>query len=549
MKFLLSDKSLGRCDVLKAILESSGIECVLKNEYMPFSSAGFGVFGLEPVYPELWVVDDEKYDEAMSILMAEETGSSENDSLSAAAPPPDPSGPVPTVRQLRWHEMEFYGFLHFTVNTFTDKEWGFGDEDEKVFNPTDFDAEQIVAVAREAGMKGLILTAKHHDGFCLWPSKYTEHSVKNSPWKGGKGDVVREISDACRRQGIRFGAYLSPWDRNHKDYGQPEYVVYYRNQLRELLTNYGELFTVWFDGANGGDGFYGGARETRRIDNLVYYDWQNTWQIVRELGPMTVMFSDAGPDFRWVGNESGIAGETCWATLNVGNGVPGNVSANLNQGERPGTHWLPAECDVSIRPGWFYHAGEDDKVKTAAQLLDIYYASVGRGACLNLNLPPDRRGRIHDNDIKSLMGFRRILDATFATDLSVGADVSASNIRGGQMFAAENVIDGRRDTYWATEDGVSDAWLVLDLGKSIALNVVSLREYLPLGQRVEEFALDQWRSGSWQEFYKGTSIGNLRLIRTGFISTDRIRLRITRSAVCPAITQVGLFAEPSTVRE
>jgi len=550
MKFLLSDKSLGRCDVLKAILESSGIECVLKNEYMPFSSAGFGVFGLEPVYPELWVVDDEKYDEAMSILMAEEAGSSENDSLSTAAPPPDPSGPVPTVRQLRWHEMEFYGFLHFTVNTFTDKEWGFGDEDEKVFNPTDFDADQIVAVAREAGMKGLILTAKHHDGFCLWPSKYTEHSVKNSPWKGGKGDVVKEISEACRRQGIRFGAYLSPWDRNHKDYGRPEYIVYYRNQLRELLTNYGELFTVWFDGANGGDGFYGGARETRRIDNLVYYDWQNTWQIVRELGPMTVMFSDAGPDFRWVGNESGIAGETCWATLNVGNGVPGNVSANLNQGERPGTHWLPAECDVSIRPGWFYHAGEDDKVKTAAQLLDIYYASVGRGACLNLNLPPDRRGRIHDEDIKSLREFRRLLDATFAVDLAKGAKVSASNIRGGgQMFAAENVIDGRRDTYWATDDGVSNAWLVLDLGKSIAFNVVSLREYLPLGQRVEEFALDQWRSGSWQEFYKGTSIGNLRLIRTGFMTTDRIRLRITRSAVCPAITQVGLFAEPSTVRE
>jgi len=550
MKFLLSDKSLGRCDVLKAILESSGIECVLKNEYMPFSSAGFGVFGLEPVYPELWVVDDEKYDEAMSILMAEEAGSSENDSLSTAAPPPDPSGPVPTVRQLRWHEMEFYGFLHFTVNTFTDKEWGFGDEDEKVFNPTDFDADQIVAVAREAGMKGLILTAKHHDGFCLWPSKYTEHSVKNSPWKGGKGDVVKEISEACRRQGIRFGAYLSPWDRNHKDYGRPEYIVYYRNQLRELLTNYGELFTVWFDGANGGDGFYGGARETRRIDNLVYYDWQNTWQIVRELGPMTVMFSDAGPDFRWVGNESGIAGETCWATLNVGNGVPGNVSANLNQGERPGTHWLPAECDVSIRPGWFYHAGEDDKVKTAAQLLDIYYASVGRGACLNLNLPPDRRGRIHDEDIKSLREFRRLLDATFAVDLATGAKVSASNIRGGgQMFAAENVIDGRRDTYWATDDGVSNAWLVLDLGKSIAFNVVSLREYLPLGQRVEEFALDQWRSGSWQEFYKGTSIGNLRLIRTGFMTTDRIRLRITRSAVCPAITQVGLFAEPSTVRE
>jgi alpha-L-fucosidase len=269
--------------------------------------------------------------------------------------PPLPYGPVPTERQLRWHEMEFYGFLHFTVNTFTDKEWGYGDEDEKVFNPTDFDADQIVSAARQAGMKGLILTAKHHDGFCLWPSQYTEHSVKNSPWKGGHGDVVKEVSTACRRHGLKFGVYLSPWDRNHKDYGRPEYITYYRNELRELLTNYGDIFTVWFDGANGGDGFYGGAREKRQIDNRTYYDWEHTWQIVRELMPGAVMFSDGGPDFRWVGNESGIAGDPCWETLNAAGRYPGGSSAHLNSGERPGTHWLPAECDVSIRPGWFYH--------------------------------------------------------------------------------------------------------------------------------------------------------------------------------------------------
>ena len=262
---------------------------------------------------------------------------------------------------------------------------------------------------------------------------------------------MRELSDACHRHGLRFGVYLSPWDRNHKDYGRPEYVAYYRNQLRELLTGYGDIFTVWFDGANGGDGYYGGAREMRRIDNRTYYDWANTWKIVRELMPMAVMFSDVGPDFRWVGNEQGMAGETCWATINVGDGVPGSTQANLNQGERPGTDWVPAECDVSIRPGWFYHASQDDQVKTPQQLLDIYYQSVGRGACLNLNLPPDRRGQIHENDVRSLREFRRILDETFARNLAGQAKLSADNVRGNdKRFAAENLIDGDRNTYWAT---------------------------------------------------------------------------------------------------
>jgi len=459
--------------------------------------------------------------------------------------PPAPFGPVPTARQLGWHELEFYGFLHFTVNTFTDKEWGYGDEPESVFNPSAFDADQIVRSAKDAGMRGLILTCKHHDGFCLWPSKFTEHSVKNSPWQGGKGDVVRDISAACRRHGLRFGVYLSPWDRNHKDYGRPEYVTYYRNQLRELLTNYGDIFTVWFDGANGGDGFYGGAKERRQIDNKVYYDWKTTWQIVRDLMPMAVMFSDVGPDFRWVGNERGIAGETCWATINAGDGVPGNTSANLNQGERPGTNWIPAECDVSIRPGWFYHAKEDGKVKTPAQLLDVYYQSVGRGACLNLNLPPDRRGQIHENDLESIKEFQRILRATFAKDLARKAKITASNTRGkSRQFAARNVAAGKRGIYWATDDEITAPELVLDFGKPVEFNVISLREYLPLGQRVDGFALDRWRDGEWTEFAKGTSIGSRRLIRTSRVTTEKLRLRITGASVCPAISEVGVFAEP-----
>lgn len=468
-------------------------------------------------------------------------------SAANAPAPPEPYGPKPTSRQLLWHQMEFYGFVHFTVNTFTDKEWGYGDEDEKVFNPTAFNADQIAQTARDAGMKGLILTCKHHDGFCLWPSKYTEHSVKNSAWKGGKGDVVKELSEACVGHGLKFGVYLSPWDRNHKDYGKPQYIAYYRNQLRELLGNYGDVFVVWFDGANGGDGFYGGARETRHIDNTTYYDWKKTWQIVRELMPNAVMFSDAGPDIRWVGNEEGIAGDPCWATLDMSKPrrVPGGTSEGLNSGERPGTAWLPAECDVSIRPGWFYHANEDAKVKSPEELLDIYYRSVGRGACLNLNIPPDRRGIINENDVLSLREFRRILDATFSTDLARSAHVSASNVRGGAaQFSAQHLIDADPTAYWATDDGVNTPSVVLDFDNPITFNVVSLREFLTLGQRVEAFALDRWENGEFHEFAHGTSIGNRRLWRGSAVTTQKVRLRITKSPVCPAISEFGLFREP-----
>ena len=470
--------------------------------------------------------------------------------VAAVVPPPQPFGPIPTARQLGWPELEFYGFLHFTVNTFTDKEWGYGDESEGVFNPTDFDPDQIVSVAKAARMKGLILTAKHHDGFCLWPSRYTEHSVKNSRWRAGQGDVVKEISAACRQHGLKFGVYLSPWDRNHKDYGRPAYLEYYRNQLRELLTQYGEIFIVWFDGANGGDGYYGGAREKRSIDNRTYYDWDNTRRIVRELMPRAVMFGDGGPDVRWVGNERGIAGDPCWATLNANGRHPGGSSAGLNTGDRPGADWIPAECDVSIRPGWFYHPSEDARVKSPAQLVDIYYQSVGRGACLNLNLPPDRRGRIHENDIRSLREFRRTLDATFATNLARRARLIPSNVRGGaQQFAAANALDDKHDTYWATDDSVTTPELVLDLGEPTTLNMVSLREYLPLGQRIEALALDQWQDGQWVEFAKATSIGNCRLLRFSDRRASKVRLRITRASACPALAEVGLFATPKAVKE
>ena len=487
----------------------------------------------------------------LSIILAASCAVNSAGAVSAKVGPPEPYGPIPSARQLRWHEMEFYGFLHFSINTFTDKEWGYGDESPALFNPTDFNADQIVATAAAAGMKGLILTAKHHDGFCLWPSKYTEHSVKNSPWRNGRGDVVKEIAAACRKYGLKFGIYLSPWDRNHKDYGRPEYLDYFRNQLRELLTSYGRVFEIFFDGANGGDGYYGGARETRRIDRDTYYDWPTTWNLVRALQPDACLFSDAGPDVRWVGNERGVAGDPLWSTLNRNDFAPGRADeARLNRGDRPGSDWVPAECDVSIRPGWFYHASEDARVKNAATLVDLYYSSVGRGASFLLNLAPDRRGQIADADVQALREFRRRLDATFGKDYARSARVSASNSRGNDdaRFAPGNVIDGRPHTYWSSDDQVTTPELVVDLGREQTFNVVRLREYLPLGQRVEAFALDVWKDGKWQEFATGTSIGNCKLLRGKPVTTTKVRLRITKAPVCPAVSELALFAEPASNR-
>lgn len=463
---------------------------------------------------------------------------------------PEPYGPTPSERQLKWHDMEFYGFLHFTTNTFTDKEWGYGDESPDVFNPTDFDAEQIVGVAKSAGMKGLILTCKHHDGFCLWPSKYTEHSVRNSTWQDGQGDVVRAISDACKAQGIAFGVYLSPWDRNHAAYGKPEYVEYYRNQLEELLTEYGPVFEFWLDGANGGDGYYGGARETRKIDRSTYYDWDNTIDIVRRLQPEAMIFSDAGPDVRWIGNERGIAGDPCWATYtphaNEGEKKPAPGTTKSREGttgHADGELWLPGEADVSIRPGWFYHASQDDQVRSPDNLMDLYFVSVGRGASLLLNLPPDRRGQIHENDQASLTEFRKRLDALFDTNLAEQGTLTASNTRGeSQDFAAQNLVDGNRDTYWATDDNASEASFTVEFPSAVRFNVVDLREYLPLGQRVRSWAIDRWDDGSWQEFAKGESIGSRRLWRGDDIETTKVRVRLS-GPVCPAISEFGLYRE------
>lgn len=463
--------------------------------------------------------------------------------------PPKPYGATPSDRQLSWHAMEYYGFLHFTVNTFTDREWGLGDEPESVFNPTDFDADQIASVAKKAGMKGLILTCKHHDGFCLWPTKTTDHNVSRSPFKK---DVVKLMSEACRKHGLKFGVYLSPWDRNNAHYGKPEYLAIYRQQLRELLTQYGPIFEVWHDGANGGDGYYGGARETRKIDQTQYYDWPNTWKLTRDLAPNAVIFSDVGPDVRWVGNENGVAGDPCWATFTPQApesgraAAPGFSVADIAQnGTRDGGTWLPAECDVSIRPGWFWHAREDGKVKSPEQLKDLYFKSVGRGANLLLNIPPDRRGQIHPADEKALLGFRKLLDDMEAHKLP-RPNTTVSNVRGkDQKFAAQNLFDGSRNTYWATDDAIHEAWVILDYKKPVTFNTVRIREAIQLGQRIESFAIDIMRGGKWEQIVSGQSIGNCRLVQIEPETTQQVRLRITKSAACPCLSELSLFLDPN----
>src|SRR5687768_5574383 len=315
---------------------------------------------------------------------------------------PAAHGALPSPRQLAWHELETYGFLHFTINTFTDREWGLGDEDPALFNPRDFSAEQIVTSCKAGGLKQLIITAKHHDGFCLWPSRHTEHTIAKSPYKQGRGDIVGEIAAECARQGLKFGVYVSPWDRNNAEYGRPGYVRIYHGQLRELLTQYGKIHEVWFDGANGGDGFYGGARETRKIDAATYYEWDAIRAMVRELQPEAVMFADANMDVRWVGNEAGVAGDPCWPTMDD---KPFTTERG-NAGVRGGPLWNPAETNVSIRPGWFWHPDENEQVRSPANLVKHYFESVGRGGNLLLNVPPDRRGRIFEADALALKAFR-----------------------------------------------------------------------------------------------------------------------------------------------
>ncbi len=429
----------------------------------------------------------------------------------AQSPRAEAGRPRPTPAQLAWQRDELAMFCHFGVNTFTDREWGEGKEDPAIFAPVRLDTRQWARAAKDAGFRAMILTAKHHDGFCLWPSKTTTHSVARSPWRGGKGDVVREFVDACRAEGLRPGLYLSPWDRNNPTYGDsPRYNDLYCDQLTELLTNYGPLAEVWFDGANG-EGPNGKRQE---------YDWPRVWALVRRLQPEAVMFSDAGPDVRWCGNEKGVAGDPNWSTVDPkavtypGASGPG-VTRALLHGDPSGSVWRPAEADTSIRPGWFYHAAEDDRVRTVEQLVDLYHSSVGRNSKLLLNVPPTRDGLLHDTDVSRLSGFHARLRSLYATDLAAGARVT-----------------------WQTDWRAAE----IDLGRSVDVSIARLEEDVTQGQVVAAYSILGSDGEPWRPVSRGTTIGYARIDRFETTRVRRVRVVIHEALAPPLKLTVKLYA-------
>ena len=432
--------------------------------------------------------------------------------------PPAPVLPIPSPEQLAWQRMEFTMFLHFGVNTFTNREWGDGTEDPEIFQPTELDCRQWVKAAKEAGFKLMILTAKHHDGFCLWPSKFTDHSVKSSSWRGGKGDVVGEFAKACRAEGMKVGFYPSPWDRHDKGYGTEDYNTYFKNQLTELLTQYGRVDEVWFDGARQGEG--------------TPYDWQGFYGVVRKYAPKAVI-AIVGPDIRWVGNESGVA-------------RVGESSVQKGQQEmhgHSGPIWYPAECDVSIRLGWFWHLEQDSKVKTLDLLMDIYFKSVGRNSVLLLNVPPNDKGLFSDEDVARLRQFKIAVDAVLQSDLALGKPVRADNFRGdSELFGPSKAVDGDLDTFWATDDSFRSSYLEVDLQREVVFNVVNVQEAIALGERVQKYHIEIWDGqNQWQTVARGSVIGHRNLLRVSTYRTSKVRLVIDEAKASPAISSFGVF--------
>lgn len=445
--------------------------------------------------------------------------------------------PIPSDRQKIWQEMEYYAFIHFNMNTFTNKEWGYGDESPSTFNPTNLDTDQWAEVIKNSGMKGIIITAKHHDGFALWPSNYTSHSVKNSPWKNGEGDLIKDLEKSCRKFGLKLGIYLSPWDRNHPDYGTKKYISYFRNQLTELLTNYGEIFEVWFDGANGGSGFYGGTNEIRKVDKKTYYDWENTHKIIRELQPNAVIFSDAGPDIRWVGNEKGYANKTTWSNIykdSVYGGMPDYYK--FSSGQENGSHFIPTETDVSIRPGWYYHPEEDDKVKSLEKLIDIYFNSVGLNSSLLLNIPVDTRGLIHENDTKRLYELNNYIRNTFSNNFLMESKMYFNDT----SHPINKLIDNKISTMCPFKTKLNNV-IEISLNENKIVDIFKISENINLGQRVKKFRLQALVDDIWVTIEEGTTIGSKRLIKFDPIEIKKLKFTIIDSKDIPMISEIGIY--------
>ena len=462
--------------------------------------------------------------------------------------PPAPVLPVPTPEQIKWQKMENYAFVHFGLNTFNDLEWGYGNTPAETFNPTDLDCEQWVRIIKAAGLKGVILTAKHHDGFCLWPTKTVDYNISNSPYKNGKGDMVRELSDACKKHGLKFGLYLSPWDRHNAEYGREGYQKTYHEQINELISNYGPLFEFWFDGANGGNGWYGGTNETRSIDPKTYYGYETAREMIKAKHPEAMIFGGTVPDIRWIGNESGWAGETNWSPYSLDK----ETHYTQNQwGMKDGNQWLPGECDVSIRPGWFYHHREDHQVRTVPNLVDLYYRSVGHNANFLLNLPVALNGQIHPVDSARAVDWYHTIQAELKDNLLAGIQPKASETRGG-AYKASNVTDDNWDSYWATSDGMTSGSLTFPLPTGTSLNRVMIQEYIPLGQRVCAFTLEVEKDGKWLPVETTdtlSTVGYKRIVRFKTTPADALRIHFTEAKGPLCINNVEAFLAPPLLEQ
>lgn len=455
--------------------------------------------------------------------------------VSCTPEPPEPFGACPSPEQVAWQQMEMNMFCHFGPNTFSGAEWGDGTEPENIFNPTSLDCLQWAATARAAGFKGIIITAKHHDGFCLWPSPESDHTVARSSWRGGKGDVLKELSQACAKEGLKFGVYISPWDRNDSRYGTPEYNRAFVNTLESVLNGaYGQVFEQWFDGACG-EGLTG----KRQV-----YDWPLFNRTVRRLQPWAVIFSDVGPGCRWVGNEEGHAGETNWSTIDVEGFEPGAGSPPvkvLNSGTCGASHWVPAETDVSIRPGWFWKASETSRVKSVRDLMKIYYESVGRNSLLLLNVPPDTRGMIDPVDSLRLMEFKAAIDSVFRRNLASGAKVTGTSR--GRGYSASNILNDDYDSYWAMDDGELSGSLTLELAAPKTFNRIVLQEYIPLGQRICSFRIEVPEGEEWTEIGRGTTVGYKRILSVPAVTASSVRIVIESALACPTLNGLGLYMD------